>query len=284
VENVDELLSDAREFDEAHPEDGGLEAFLEQASLVADIDQFQTTSDCVTMMTLHAAKGLEFPVVFIIAVEDDVLPHMHSKEQPQQLEEERRLLFVGMTRAEEELYLSAAQQRMVRGETKYRVTSPFLMELPREEMEVFGSLGYGGSVDESFSDPDAFVEPEYAEAWDESELGCSAELEFDEQLQRAASRKRGRRRAGEAISSTAASAGVPLLRAAEMLDNDSPDAGCPPETFREGMVVIHPQHGIGKILTVAGSGKKLAARVQFTGEEHARSFQLAFSPLKPLKT
>ncbi len=85
VENLDELLTDAREFDEAHVEDGGLEAFLEQASLVADVDDWNAETDRVTMMTLHAAKGLEFPVVFIIAVEDDMLPHVRSKEHPHQL-------------------------------------------------------------------------------------------------------------------------------------------------------------------------------------------------------
>ncbi len=74
--------------------------FLEQASLVADVDDWETASDCVTMMTLHAAKGLEFPVVYIVAIEDEMLPHARSKEDPDQLEEERRLLFVGITRAE----------------------------------------------------------------------------------------------------------------------------------------------------------------------------------------
>ena len=111
VDNLDELLTDAREFDEAHAEHGGLEAFLEQASLVSDVDDWNVEIDRVTMMTLHAAKGLEFPVVFIVAVEDDMLPHARSKEHPHQLEEERRLLFVGMTRAKEELHLSAAQLR-----------------------------------------------------------------------------------------------------------------------------------------------------------------------------
>ena len=156
VENLDELLTDAREFDEAHAEHGALEAFLEQASLVADVDDWNSETDRVTMMTLHAAKGLEFPVVFVVAVEDDMLPHARSKVHPQQWEEERRLLFVGMTRAKEELHLSAAQLRTLRGSRKPVATSPFLLELPLAEMEVIGALGPSASDVRDWSDSGAW--------------------------------------------------------------------------------------------------------------------------------
>ena len=109
--NVDELISAAVEFDRQHPEDGSLEAFLEQVALVADTDAFDGSNERVTLMTLHAAKGLEFPHVFIIGVEDDLLPHKRSKESESDLEEERRLLFVGITRAKQWLQLSCCKRR-----------------------------------------------------------------------------------------------------------------------------------------------------------------------------
>ena len=97
--NVEELLTAAREFSEQNPGVNQLEAFLEQACLVNDTDAWATSDDRVTLMTMHAAKGLEFPVVFVIAVEEGLLPHERSRESPDQLEEERRLLFVAVTRA-----------------------------------------------------------------------------------------------------------------------------------------------------------------------------------------
>ena len=129
--NIRELLTVAREFDERRG--GGLEAFLEETSLVNDTDDWQTTVNRVTLMTLHAAKGLEFPVVYIVAVEEGLLPHERSKSQPDQLEEERRLFFVGITRAQRELQISMAAQRDFRGSRRISVPSPFLMELPRAE-------------------------------------------------------------------------------------------------------------------------------------------------------
>ena len=109
--NIEELLTAAREFDEQHPEGNSLEAFLEETSLVADTDAWEAENDKVTLMTLHAAKGLEFPVVFIVACEQGLLPHERSLHDEEKVEEERRLLFVGITRAREELQLSYAQYR-----------------------------------------------------------------------------------------------------------------------------------------------------------------------------
>lgn len=144
--NIQELLTDARQFDEQNPGDGQLEAYLEKTSLVNDTDAWDTDNDKVTLMTLHAAKGLEFPVVYIIAVEDGLIPHERSRDYPSQLEEERRLLFVGITRAEEQLQLSMATYREFRGQRRMAVPSQFFMELPREEMEI--------------------VEPSYSTAWE----------------------------------------------------------------------------------------------------------------------
>ncbi|MCA9155508.1 MAG: UvrD-helicase domain-containing protein, partial [Planctomycetales bacterium] len=159
--NVEELITAAREFDLQHAEDGGLDAFLEQVALVNETDNLAGEVDQVTLMTLHAAKGLEFPVVFIVALEQGLLPHEYSSNDPDQLEEERRLLFVGITRAEEELSLSTANYRSFRGEWRAAVPSEFLMELPRAEMELsessFSDYGGGWAGDEGFEE----------QAWDD---------------------------------------------------------------------------------------------------------------------
>ena len=133
--NIEELLTAAREFDETHPGEGALEAFLEQAALVNDTDAWEVEHDRVTLMTVHAAKGLEFPVVFMIALEEGIFPHERSRNDGEQLEEERRLLFVAVTRAKEELHLSRACYRHYRGQFRPTVPSTFLMELPTEELD-----------------------------------------------------------------------------------------------------------------------------------------------------
>ncbi|MGC4002720.1 MAG: 3'-5' exonuclease [Pirellulales bacterium] len=134
--NIQELITAAREYDEREGSDGGLEGFLEQASLTNDIDGWESDDDRATLMTLHAAKGLEFPVVFLLGVEEGILPHERSSHNNDELEEERRLLFVGITRAQNELHLSTAQTRGFRGSIRMTVPSQFLQELPLAEMNV----------------------------------------------------------------------------------------------------------------------------------------------------
>ncbi len=136
--NLEELLTAARQFDEQHGGQNSLEGFLEEASLVADVDAWDADTDRVTLMTLHASKGLEFPVVFIIALEEGLIPHERSRADDEAVEEERRLLFVGMTRAKEDLQLSLGQYREFRGQRRMTIPSPFLLELPRDELRMIG--------------------------------------------------------------------------------------------------------------------------------------------------
>jgi DNA helicase-2/ATP-dependent DNA helicase PcrA len=123
IENVEELIGAAREADT-------LDAFLEQVSLVADTDEIETDTSKVTLMTLHTAKGLEYPVVFIVGMEDGIFPHLRSLGEPDEMEEERRLAYVGITRARERLYLSNAWCRSLWGQTQYNPPSRFLNEIP----------------------------------------------------------------------------------------------------------------------------------------------------------
>jgi DNA helicase-2/ATP-dependent DNA helicase PcrA len=137
IENLEELVNAARQF-EYDIEDEvltDLEAFLAHASLEAGDNQAQEYEDCVQLMTMHSAKGLEFPVVFIAGMEEGLFPHSMSSDDPQGLEEERRLCYVGMTRAMQQLYLSHAESRRIHGSENYPVPSRFLREIPAELIE-----------------------------------------------------------------------------------------------------------------------------------------------------
>lgn len=133
--NVDELLNKAALYDEK-TENPTLDGFLEEVALVADIDNLEEDADHVVMMTLHSAKGLEFPVVFMVGMEDGVFPSYISisSEDESELEEERRLCYVGITRARTNLFLTSAKQRMVRGEIHYNRVSRFVDDIPEEFM------------------------------------------------------------------------------------------------------------------------------------------------------
>ena len=137
IENLQELVGVAREFEE-RVENGSVQEFLEQVSLVADADEIDSSAGVVTLMTLHNAKGLEFPVVFLTGLEDGVFPHMRALGDPAELEEERRLAYVGITRARERLYLSRAQHRTAWGAGSYNPPSRFLDEVPPDLVEWSG--------------------------------------------------------------------------------------------------------------------------------------------------
>ena len=149
IENIRELGGVAAEFEQRSP-DGSLSDFLEQLSLVSEQDEYDEESGSVTLMTLHNAKGLEFPVVYIIGLEDGVFPHYRSMGDPAQLEEERRLMYVGVTRARERLYLTYAWSRTLFGSTSYSPPSRFLGEIPSELVKALEegetSIGDGATV------------------------------------------------------------------------------------------------------------------------------------------
>ena len=126
-ENIEELINKSTEY-----EDGELSLFLEEVSLVADIDRMDENADRITLMTLHGAKGLEFDTVYLAGMEEGLFPSAMSANSKEDLEEERRLAYVGITRAKKNLILTSAKQRMINGETRYSLMSRFVNEIPKE--------------------------------------------------------------------------------------------------------------------------------------------------------
>jgi DNA helicase-2/ATP-dependent DNA helicase PcrA len=250
--NVQELIADASEVDLINEDGGALQQFLEQVSLSSDTDNL-TSDDRVTLMTLHSAKGLEFDHVYIIAIEQDILPHVRSRHNNEQLEEERRLFFVGITRARESLHLSNAMQRGF-ANNQMAAPSPFLMELPRAEM----SLSEGS---DSVSSTDGLDES-WGESWGDGES------EIPKALQRKA--KPAREPSWKSFPKL--HSGSEIIAAATL-------AGVPVDEFEAGMRVRHPAYGQGTILSTEGFGPKRMVRIDFDQGDR-KSFQLSKSPLE----
>ena len=284
--NVDEFISAAVDFDHRHPDDGSLEAFLEQVSLVSDTDAFEENEERVTLMTLHASKGLEFPRVYIVGVEDDLLPHKRSKDDDAQFEEERRLLFVGITRAMQWLQLSCCKRRMIRGETRPVIASPFLNELPLEEMQRIESAVRRDWFDQDIDQraPDDWDLPEFQvgdDAGDDSfDFGANRDEDFEtpgDHAKESLPSFDASRESEEGETSVKVDS-VPeigtLKTAADLMSGKRP----PLTAFREGTLVRHYEYGEGTIVAVSGRGPKRMARIQFADGEH--NFRLAFAKLE----
>jgi len=259
--NITELVTAGREFDVEHPDGSGLEAFLEQAALVNDVDDWEEENECVTLMTLHAAKGLEFPVVFIVAVEQGILPVERARDDEDRVEEERRLLFVGITRAKEDLDISFVRTRQFRGSSRVAIPSPFLENLPRDEMELVGFAANGRNDGLTID-------------YDGAQDGADAPWTDEEFDQTAAPVNPGMPQLP----------GVQLTTAADMLafaEGKSVSQSSSDE-FETGMAVIHPEYHIGKIVSISGSGAKRMATVNFV-EYGQKRFLLSKSPLRPVR-
>lgn len=132
IENVDELMSNIINFEEDYGDEASLTAFLEEIALQTDLDNMDSGADCVTMMTMHSSKGLEFPIVFIAGMEEGIFPSFKSVYDPDELNEEHRLAYVGITRAKKQLYLIHAQSRMLFGSTQHNNISRFCEEISSE--------------------------------------------------------------------------------------------------------------------------------------------------------
>ena len=249
--NIDELLSAAHQYDEMYEEEWSLEGFLETASLASDVDSVDKSAGKVTLMTLHAAKGLEFSVVFIVAVEHNVIPHERSLHDGnlRELEEERRLLFVGMTRAKEQLYLTHTIQRKSYGRKLYTIPSEFIAETELVQTD------YSKDVEQT--------------TFGESESSTSTNFVDD-----ASSNKPGRIARGQDSSRSVLTTGAALL-------NGSAEPVDPPQGFAVGMQVRHPQFGLGTVVAISGFSKRRTVTVKFN-DDRRKTFVASICPLQPV--
>jgi DNA helicase II / ATP-dependent DNA helicase PcrA len=290
--NVEELVTAARQCDEsfqpATPDDDALGAFLETTALVADTDVWNPEDDRVSLMTLHAAKGLEFPVVYIVALEDGILPHERSLDHPDQMEEERRLVFVGITRGREEVHASAARIRDYRGTRRICAPSLFLTEMTGAETIVTGAEAPATGAswarwtpdgDDEYTQvgPDAYEDRRAAEQ--PATLrpdGLSLQLEDPEATQETPVRQTARpkppvaRRRG---LETAIERGSDLASRLAGLQS-------PKRTYEVGQRVRHAEYGEGTITGISGTGARAVGTVIFDGSPAARKFILGHGALQ----
>jgi DNA helicase-2/ATP-dependent DNA helicase PcrA len=275
--NIDELRNAAAQYDTQQAEDATLGGFLEETALVADVDSIDEAAGAVTLMTLHAAKGLEFPVVFIVAVEDGLLPHERATREGSrdEIEEERRLLFVGTTRAEERLILTRASVRTMHGKDYPSPPSRFLQEM---------QLSFSRSVvDEPLDDEDK--EGDGAAADEASMTDRDAdESKSESKAADAISTNRGNRRARCRPSGHPRPRRTPggslLTTGADLLNGSSKPVDFP-LTFTAGMTVRHPQLGLGRVVESQGTGKWRTVTVEFQSGEPV-SFVVHKCPLQPV--
>jgi DNA helicase-2/ATP-dependent DNA helicase PcrA len=290
-ENVDEFVNAAAEYDRKNPEDGSLEGFLEQVALISDTDAFDDSGQAVSIMTLHACKGLEFPRVFIIAVEDHLLPHERSRDDEAQFEEERRLLFVGMTRAEQWLQLSYCKSRAMRGDLRPAIASPFLNELPLQDMRQIESTPRQDWFDSEFDQSSQFDDdmPVF-QVGDSAASDTSGDASFDfganqnavdefPEIQQDSGDDEPTVKEPMPAESAKAKA-ASLLNSVKTAADLATGANAPLTAYSAGRRVMHDSYGEGTIIKVSGRGPKCIAKIAFADGEH--DFRLAFAKLQLL--
>jgi DNA helicase-2/ATP-dependent DNA helicase PcrA len=253
IENLGELVGSAREFTV-------LDEFLEQVSLVADTDELDG-DDQVVLMTLHSAKGLEFPVVFLVGVEEGIFPHVRALTEPDEMEEERRLAYVGITRAMRRLFLSHAWSRMLFGTTQYNPPSRFFDEIPDVLIESTGNVTGRSS----------YGRLSYRRR--EERFGAAGHVEPPPYRSRAG---RGDDEATEAHRERVVDAALAAGRRTTVQPSNSQQLG-----LHVGDDVEHPAFGEGVIIDISGSGEKAEAVVNFAGVG-TKHLALAWAPLKKL--
>jgi DNA helicase-2/ATP-dependent DNA helicase PcrA len=244
IENLQELAGVAAEILAREP-DTDLAGFLEQVSLVSDQDEYDEDESVVTLMTLHIAKGLEFPVVFMVGMEDGIFPHYRSMTDTAALEEERRLAYVGITRAQKRLYLCHAWSRTLFGQTQYNPPSRFLAELPQQLMEL--------KEHESRSRPRRDGRP-------------AARIEKE-------------RNAGHSVIGLPGTSGSVDVPNEWVAPKPAGVAKQPAIGIDAGDTVIHDRWGEGVVLTVSGMGDDAEATITFSDVGEKRVL-LAYAPLK----
>lgn len=266
IENIHEFMAVAREF-EAIADEPDLDSFLTRISLVSDLDKVKMDEDAVKLMTLHSAKGLEFPVVFMMGMEEGLFPHVRSLDSPAQLEEERRLMYVGVTRAGDNLYLSRARRRSSYGQSaNYTIPSRFLSEITPGLVSGFyeQSKDYG---DNSYSQSNNNRGYGYQENYRENNYGGSRSgYSGGSKSSSGSGQKGGYVGSGGAPASTYGSTKPRAMRRAEPSSTPGPESNPEIPAYEKlsvGDNVQHSKFGVGVVTQVIGEGNKELYNVEF---------------------
>ena len=257
IENLDEFLTVAIEFEDESA-DNKLSDFLEGITLSSDIDNMEEAEETVTLMTLHSAKGLEFPVVFLVGMEEGIFPGYKSIGEPKELEEERRLCYVGITRAKEHLFLTCSKQRTIFGSTSCNQVSRFLREIPSDLLD-----GYDDALGEKQeNNSNIFGDSKYSWTYGSKDNGNIKTYKIDKNEPKVA-----------AASSSTNSNGFMFRTAESFLNNltkKSSRANVDLSKYKEGVRIYHKKFGEGVISNVEPEGDDLKVDIQFDKVGHKR--------------
>ncbi len=258
LQNIEELLTVAIEFEEELAENS-LNDFLESITLSSDIDNLEEAEESVTLMTLHSAKGLEFPVVFLVGMEEGIFPGYKSIGEPQELEEERRLFYVGITRAKQNLYLTCAKHRTIFGSTSYNAISRFIKEIPQDLLEGFDE-----------------IEPKKEETFADSNYGWSYGTNFAGKVKTYRFEEPSKQAVASSISTSKAKNGENVtgfaFRTAESFLNNlnKPKGEVDITAYKAGMRIYHKKFGEGTINTIEQEGEDAKVDINFDKAGHKR--------------
>lgn len=251
IENLDEFLTVAIEFEEESA-DNKLSDFLEGITLSSDIDDMEDTEDTVTLMTLHSAKGLEFPVVFLVGMEEGIFPGYKSISEPKELEEERRLCYVGITRAKQNLFLTCSKQRTIFGSTSCNPVSRFLKEIPQDLLD-----GYQEAFEQS-DEGNKFADSKYSWTYGSKDNGNIKTYKIDKK---------------EPIAAAASVGGFAFKTAENFLNSlnkKSSSKQVDLSEYKSGVRIFHKRFGEGTIEVVEPEGDDLKVDINFDKVGHKR--------------
>ncbi|MEQ7050289.1 DNA helicase PcrA [Paenibacillaceae sp. P-4] len=275
LENIDEFLSVTQEFEQRN-EDKSLISFLTDLALIADIDSMNDEEgneqeDAVILMTMHSAKGLEFPVVFIIGMEEGVFPHSRAFSDNEELEEERRLAYVGITRAEKQLFLTCARTRTLFGRTNANPPSRFLQEIPDEVKEDATPEGT------RYGRVDRYGRNAASASYGGRGLGYSGGggTQAPGTKGIGSSAQTGWRASGGAGAAASSGSSVTVTSAAEKVKQ----AGAQPGDYQPGDKVSHAKWGVGVIVSVKGEGTDTELQIAFPAPVGVKRLLAAFAPI-----
>ena len=255
IENLDEFLTVAIEFEEESA-DNKLSDFLEGITLSSDIDNMEEAEETITLMTLHSAKGLEFPVVFLVGMEEGIFPGYKSISEPKELEEERRLCYVGITRAKENLFLTCSKQRTIFGSTSCNQVSRFLKEIPCELLD-----GYDEALGEKQELSNIFSDSKYSWTYGSRDNGNIKTYKIDKQ---------------EPVVAAASNSDANgfMFRTAESflsnLNKKSSSNKVDLSKYKSGVRIFHKKFGEGIINNVEPEGDDLKVDINFDKVGHKR--------------